>query len=65
MKRRVTWKRKDGRTVPITMLTNGHLLNIIGLLNRTKDTTINKLFPKYKDLIEEAKRRKLLGERYG
>lgn len=61
MTKRVKWKRRDGKVVPMNKLSNSHLLNIITVLIRSKDENVSKLFPKYKHLLQEAKRRKLLG----
>lgn len=58
--KQVKWKRKNGQVIPLEKLSDSHILNIISLLGRTIDKDVPRLFPRYKDLVAEAKKRKLL-----
>ena len=58
MRRQVVWKRRDGSRIPLERITNSHLLNILEVLRRGEG--MERKFPKFKDLILEAERRKLL-----
>lgn len=61
MKKQTTWKRRNGKIIPINKLTDTHILNIVTLLGRTIDKDVPKLFPPYKVLLNEAIKRGLLG----
>lgn len=53
------WHRNDGKKIEIEKLSNSHLLNILGVLQRSKSEAKN--FPAKNVLMKLAVKRKLLG----
>lgn len=57
------WKTRNGREIPILRLDDDHLINIIKFM-RTKFDAQATEFPIFKNLLSEAKRRKLTSQIY-
>ena len=73
---RGTWLPADGRRLYIAHMESEHLTNSIALIERRfrerptdeRHLGIERLFPKYAELVEEARRRRLIpraSSRYG